>query len=165
MPCTAYIGLGSNLGDRKGNVEQAVQKIGDLADTRVVKHSSLYESEPHGDVGDWFVNSVIEIETELLPDKLLKKLREIERSLGRKRGRAKKPQPRTIDLDILFYENQIIDESTLAIPHPEVPNRKFVLAPLSELAPQLTHPALGVTVSQLLAATKDNKRLRLYRPE
>ena len=165
MPCRAFIGVGSNRGNRKAKILDAIARIDALKDVRVVKHSSVYESEPHGDLSGWFLNCVIELETEVAPDKLLRRLREIERALGRKRSRAKtkkKPEPRPIDLDILFYENQRIDTSTLQIPHPEIPNRRFVLLPLSELAPQLVHPGTGTTVSQLLSAAKDNKRLRLF---
>ena len=165
MPCRAFIGLGSNVGDRKAQITEAIAQIDALRDVRVVKHSSLYESEPHGDdVGGWFVNGVIEVETDLLPEKLLRKLRDIERGLGRKRSRAKtkKAAPRTIDLDLLFYENQRIDTPALQIPHPEVAQRRFVLLPLSELAPQLVHPVIGSTVSQMLTACKDRKKLRLF---
>jgi len=162
MPCRAFIGIGSNLGDRKAQVFDAIARIGALQDVRVIKHSSMYESEPHGEVGGLFLNCVIEIETELLPEKLLRRLREIERALGRKRLRSKKPEPRTIDLDILFYENHRIDSPTLQIPHPEIANRRFVLLPLSELAPQLNHPVSGSTVSNMLTACKDHKKLRLF---
>lgn len=165
MPCRAFIGLGSNLGDRKANILEAIAQIDAIKDIHVVKHSSLYESEPHGeDAGGWFVNGVIEIETDLTPDKLLRKLRDVERGLGRSRAKSKskKAQARTIDLDILFYENQRIDLPTLQVPHPEIANRRFVLVPLSELAPQLIHPVSGSTVSQMLTASKDRKRLRLF---
>jgi 2-amino-4-hydroxy-6-hydroxymethyldihydropteridine diphosphokinase len=165
MPCRAFIGLGSNLGDRKAQISEAIAQIDALRDVRVVKHSSLYEGEPHGEgAGGWFLNCAIEIETDLLPEKLLRKLRDIERAMGRKRGRSKpkNPEPRTIDLDILFFENQRIESPTLQLPHPEIANRRFVLLPLSELAPQLVHPVTGTTISQLLTASKDRKKLRLY---
>lgn len=162
MACRVFIGIGSNVGDRKAHILDAIERIDALRDTRVVKHSSIYESEPHGDIPGWFLNCAIEIETSLMPDKLLLRLREIERALGRKRVRTKQPGPRTIDLDILFYESQCIDTPTLRIPHPELHQRRFVLAPLSELAPQFVHPVLGTTVSHLLAGTKDAKRLRLF---
>lgn len=165
MPCRAFIGLGSNLGDRKAQILEAITQIGALRDVRVVKHSSLYESEPHGEgAGGWFLNCVIEVETDLLPDKLLRKLRDIERGMGRKRSRARagKTEPRPIDLDILLFENHRIDTPTLQVPHPEIPNRRFVLLPLSELAPQFVHPVTGTTISQLLTASKDRKRLRLF---
>jgi len=162
MACRAFIGIGSNLGDRKAHILDAIERIEGIRETRVVKHSSIYESEPHGDIAGWFLNCVIEIETDLLPEKLLQRLREVERAMGRKRLRTKQPGPRSIDLDILFYESQSLESPTLRIPHPELQNRRFVLAPLSELAPQFIHPVLGNTVSQMLAGCKDSKKLRLY---
>lgn len=162
MACRAFIGIGSNVGDRKAHILDAITKIDAIRDARVVKHSSIYESEPHGDIPGWFLNCVIEVETDLLPEKLLQRLREIERSMGRKRLRTKQPMPRTIDLDILFYESQCLETPSLRIPHPDLHNRRFVLAPLSELAPQFVHPVLGATVSHLLASSKDTKRLRLF---
>jgi len=159
----AFIGIGSNLGDRKANYLEAVERIQKLPGTRIVKQSSLYESEPHGDATTWFVNAVIEIETEAGPEELLKRLKAIETTMGRKRVRGKRWGSRVIDLDILFYNNAIIDKRTLKIPHPEVPNRKFVLAPLSELAPQFIHPKLSATVTELLTGVKDTKKIHLLR--
>ena len=159
----AFIGIGSNLGDRKANYLEAVERIQKLPGTRIVKQSSLYESEPHGDATTWFVNAVIEIETEAGPEELLKRLKAIETTMGRKRVRGKRWGSRVIDLDILFYNNAIIDKRNLKIPHPEVPNRKFVLAPLSELAPQFIHPKLSATVTELLTGVKDTKKIHLLR--
>ena len=163
MPHRAFIGIGSNLGDRKANYLEAVERIQKLPGTRIVKQSSLYESEPHGDATTWFVNAVIEIETEAAPEELLKRLKAIETTMGRKRVRGKRWGSRVIDLDILFYNNAIIDKRNLKIPHPEVPNRKFVLAPLSELAPQFIHPKLSATVTELLTGVKDTKKIHLLR--
>jgi len=163
MPHRAFIGIGSNLGDRKANFVEAVERIQKLPGTRIVKQSSLYESEPHGDATTWFVNAVIEIETEAAPEELLKRLKAIETTMGRKRVRGKRWGSRVIDLDILFYNNAIIDKRNLKIPHPEVPNRKFVLAPLSELAPQFIHPKLSATVTELLTGVKDTKKIHLLR--
>ena len=131
----AYIGLGSNLGNRRAHYQKALELIAALPKTRIVKRSSLYESEPHGDVKNWYINGVIEIETEFLPDKLLARLQEIEQAMGRKKTpQTKKWASRKIDLDILLFESQTIATRTLKIPHPELPNRRFVLVPLSELA-------------------------------
>ena len=163
MPHRAFIGIGSNLGDRKANFLEAVERIQKLPATRIVKQSSLYESEPHGDAKTWFVNAVIDIETEAGPEELLKRLKAIETTMGRKRVRGKRWGSRVIDLDILFYNNAIIDKRNLKIPHPEVPNRKFVLAPLSELAPQFIHPKLSATVTELLTGVKDTKKIHLLR--
>src|SRR5262249_33502382 len=134
-----------------------------LPETRIVKQSSLYESEPLGDAKTWFVNSVIELETECAADDLLKRLKAIETAMGRKRVRGKRWGSRIIDLDILFFNSEIINKRALKVPHPEVPNRRFVLAPLSELAPQMIHPKLAVSVSELLASLKDRKKVHLLR--
>lgn len=161
MPAGVFIGLGSNLGDRRANILDAQERIRKLPDTRVVKESSLYESEPHGDAKTWFVNGVIEVDTELSPDNLLKKLKGIEAGMGRKRVKGKRWGSRVIDLDILFYAGLIIRKRSLKVPHPELPNRRFVLLPLCELAPQVIHPELQSSVSDLLAAVKDTKKVVL----
>ncbi len=163
MPHRAFIAIGSNLGDRKANHLEAIERIRQIPGTRVLKQSSFYESEPHGDAKTWFVNSVIEIETESKPEELLKKLLAIETAMGRKRVKGKRWGSRIIDLDLLLFNTAIIEKKNLTVPHPEIATRKFVLMPLSELAPQFVHPRLGATVSELLAAVKDPKRLHLYR--
>ncbi len=163
MPHRAFIGIGSNLGDRKANYFEAIDRIQKLAGTRIVKQSSLYESEPLGDAKTWFVNAAIEIETECSAEELLKRLKSIETTMGRKRVRGKRWGSRIIDLDILFFNGEIINKRNLKIPHPELQNRRFVLAPLSELAPQMIHPKLSVSVSELLAGLKDTKKIHLLR--
>jgi 2-amino-4-hydroxy-6-hydroxymethyldihydropteridine diphosphokinase len=161
MPAGVFIGLGSNLGDRRANLADALDRVRKLPDTRIIKESSFYESEPHGDAKTWFVNGVIEIETELSPDNLLKKLKSIESAMGRKRVKGKRWGSRIIDLDVLFYAGMVVRKRGLRVPHPEVANRRFVLLPLSELAPQLVHPVLQATISDLLAAVKDTKKIVL----
>ena len=161
MPHRVYIGIGSNLGDRKANTHEAVDRVSKLPGTRVVRASSLYESEPLGDAKTWFVNSVIEIETEFVADDLLKKLKAIEKAMGRKRVKGKRWGSRIIDLDILFCDLEIIEKRSLKIPHPELHKRRFVLLPLAELAPHVVHPQLGQSVSALLATLKDEKRVTL----
>ena len=163
MPHRAFIGIGSNLGDRKANFLEAIDRIQKIPGTRIVKQSSLYESEPLGDAKTWFVNAVVELETECGADELLKRLKQIETAMGRKRVRGKRWGSRVIDLDILFFDNEIINKRTLKVPHPELHNRRFVLAPLSELAPQLIHPKLSASVSELLAGVKDTKKIHLLR--
>jgi 2-amino-4-hydroxy-6-hydroxymethyldihydropteridine diphosphokinase len=163
MPHRAFIGIGSNLGDRKANHLEAMDRIQKLPHTRILKQSSYYESEPHGDAKTWFVNSVIEIETECTAEVLLKKFKAIEATMGRKRVRGKKWGSRIIDLDILFFDSEIINKRNLKIPHPEAANRRFVLAPLSELAPQMIHPLLSTTTSESLAGVKDTKKVHLFR--
>jgi len=161
MPHRVHIGIGSNLGDRRANTAEAIEKVSKLPGTRVVRASSLYESEPLGNAKTWFVNSVIEVETDLGPDVLLKKLKAIEEAMGRKRVKGKRWGSRIIDLDILLFDEDVIDKRTLKIPHPEMHKRRFVLLPLAELAPQVVHPQLGRTVSTMLATVKDDKRVVL----
>lgn len=163
MPHRAFIGIGSNLGDRKANFFEAIDRLQKIPATRIVKQSSLYESEPLGDAKTWFVNAVVELETESGADDLLKRLKQIETAMGRKRVRGKRWGSRVIDLDILFFDNEIINKRNLKVPHPELQNRRFVLAPLSELAPQLIHPKLSASVSELLASLKDTKKIHLLR--
>ena len=163
MPHRVYIGIGSNLGDRKANALEAVDRISKLPSTRVSRASSLYESEPLGDAKTWFVNAVIEIETDCSADELLKRLKAIEKGMGRKRVKGKRWGSRIIDLDILFYDNEIINKRALRVPHKELQNRRFVLIPLCELAPQMVHPRLNVTISELLATLKDTKKVHLLR--
>jgi 2-amino-4-hydroxy-6-hydroxymethyldihydropteridine diphosphokinase len=161
MPHRVHIGIGSNLGDRRANALEAMERVSQLPDTRVVRASSLYESEPLGDAKTWFVNSVIEIETELAPDPLLKRLKAIEEAMGRKRVKGKKWGSRIIDLDILLWDKEVVSKRSLKIPHPEMHKRRFVLLPLAELAPHVVHPQLGQSISALLATVKDTKRVTL----
>jgi len=157
----AYIGIGSNLGDRKANALEAMDRVAKLPTTRVVRASSLYESEPLGDAKTWFVNAVIEIETECAPEVLLRKLKAIEEAMGRKRVKGKRWGSRIIDLDILLCDGVVVEKRSLKIPHPEMHKRRFVLLPLAELAPHVVHPHLGQSVSALLATVKDQKRVTL----
>jgi 2-amino-4-hydroxy-6-hydroxymethyldihydropteridine diphosphokinase len=163
MPHRAFIGIGSNLGDRKANFFEAIDRIQKIPGSRVLKQSSLYESEPLGDAKTWFVNGVVELETECGADELLKRLLQIETAMGRKRVSGKRWGSRIIDLDILFFNSEIINKRNLKVPHPELQNRRFVLLPLSELAPQLVHPKLTASISQLLAGLKDRKKIHLLR--
>lgn len=185
MSHTAYIAIGTNLGDRLRNYRTALEKISALPSTRITRKSSFYESEPHGKARNWFLNGVVEVATEMEASALLKELQKIEVALGRKRDPAKdvkkavaKPlakdhkKPlvkisvsREMDLDILLFDHETIDTRTLKVPHPEVANRKFVLLPLAELAPAYVHPVCGSTVSSLLAGTTDKKKVMLFRPE
>jgi len=156
-----YIGIGSNVGNKRENFFEAVNRLAKLPDTRVVKESSLYESEPLGDAKDWYVNGAVEIETKFKPDMLLKKFKNIERAMGRKKVK-KRWGARIIDLDILLYDSAVVKKKDLRIPHPEMSTRKFVLIPLSEIAPQVVHPELGITISELLFKVKDDKKIHLF---
>jgi 2-amino-4-hydroxy-6-hydroxymethyldihydropteridine diphosphokinase len=158
-----YIGIGSNVGQKKDNFLEALDRLAKLPDTRILKESSLYESEPLGDSRDWYVNGAIEIETKFKPEMLLNKFKNIERAMGRKKVK-KRWGARIIDLDILLYDGLVMKKKNLHIPHPEMPNRKFVLIPLSEIAPQIIHPELGVTISELLVNVKDDKKIHLFHP-
>jgi 2-amino-4-hydroxy-6-hydroxymethyldihydropteridine diphosphokinase len=150
-----YIGIGSNLGDRESNIRQAVDQLAALPQCRLVRLSSLYDSDPVGLLDQPpFLNAVAMLECELPPKQLLWNLNLIESRLGR--VRAGHWGPRTIDLDILFYSNLVLEEPELTIPHPEVENRAFVLIPLNEIDPFLPHPRTGLVVSEML------KRLKSY---
>lgn len=162
MSHQVYIAIGSNLGNKKENYLEALARIAKLPKTRIIKESSVYESEPLGDSKEWYVNGVIEIETEFRPEMLLKKLKNIERAMGRKKVR-KRWGARIIDLDLLLYNSLKLDKRNLKIPHPEMHKRKFVLIPLSEIAPQIVHPILGLTISKLLVNVKDDKKVSLMR--
>jgi 2-amino-4-hydroxy-6-hydroxymethyldihydropteridine diphosphokinase len=134
----AYIGLGANLGDREANLRAAVGRLDDLGPLRV---SSFRETDPVGVTEQpRFVNAVAELETDLGASALLEQLLEIERELGRDRSRGERWGPRTIDLDLLLYGNEVIDEPGLTVPHPRLAGRRFVLEPLHELAPDLALP-------------------------
>src|SRR5262249_27554489 len=161
MPHRVHIGIGSNLGDRQANTAAAIERVSQLPGTRIVRASSLYESEPLGDAETWFVNSVIEIDTSLSPDALLEKLLAIEKAMGRTRAKEKRWDSRVIDLDILLFDQDVIETPSLTIPHPELHKRRFVLRPLAEIAPELVHPRLGQSVSTLLATVQDDKQVVL----
>ena len=150
VPITAYIAVGSNLGDRQKNIEAAIRGLNDTAGTRVARRSSLIENPAVGGPAGSpdFLNGVVEIETAIEPHALLTRLLEIERSLGRQR--RDKWEPRVIDLDLILYGSQCISSGDLVVPHPLMQTRQFVLQPLAELSPDLVHPALGVTVATLL---------------
>ncbi len=146
---TIYIGIGSNVGDRKANCLKAVEEL-DSRGVRVTRRSGLYETEPWG-VKDQpgFLNMVVEAETDLTPEGLLAVMKAIEGALGRRR--TSRWGPREIDLDILLYDERIVDEPHLKIPHPHMHERGFVLEPLSEIAPELMHPLLKKRVRELLS--------------
>ena len=157
----AYVGLGSNLNDREDNIRRAIRRLGERADVRVERVSSLYESEPVGITDQpLFLNAAARLSTGLKPDELLDALQAVERLLGRRR--TVRWGPRTIDLDLLLYEDVIIDQPRLVVPHPEMTRRAFVLVPLAEIAPGAVEPRSGRRVDQLLRALRSTGGVRLY---
>jgi 2-amino-4-hydroxy-6-hydroxymethyldihydropteridine diphosphokinase len=159
---TVYIGLGSNLGNRVANLREAVQRLSALV--KVQKASQLYVAAPLGYVrDDSFVNAVIKATTTLKPMELLEMMQGIESSMGRRSGVQYGPRP--IDLDMLFFDGIQIETRKLTVPHPLIPQRAFVLKPLVEIAPNLMHPVLYYTVSQLLQDADDADQVQVYTPE
>ena len=157
----AFLLLGSNLGDRLVYMDNArkliKRKVGKL-----VAISSVYQTAPWGNEGQAaFLNQVIGVETKLTPEQLLKATQAIEKSEGRTPG--EKWAPRTLDIDILFFGDEVINTSDLTIPHPEIANRRFTLEPLLEVEPDLLHPVLKKTVRKLIAVCPDNLRVEIYR--
>lgn len=149
MKKTVYLSLGSNLGDRTANLAAVMERLGELG--TVVARSSVYETEPVEVVGQpWFLNCAVAIETELMPRQFLSRALAIEQDLGRRRTQNK--GPRTIDIDVLLFGGSIVDTSALTIPHPAMHERRFVLEPLMEIAPEVRHPVFKRTVREMLAA-------------
>jgi len=146
---TVYLSLGSNVGDRENNLREALERL-EAERIHVLRRSSLYQTEPQN-LRDqpWFLNAVVEAETELFPRQLLGCTQNIEREMGRRRGTPK--GPRNIDIDILFYGRAVIDTLDLQTPHPRIAQRRFVLEPLAEIAPELRHPVSGKTARDMLA--------------
>jgi 2-amino-4-hydroxy-6-hydroxymethyldihydropteridine diphosphokinase len=160
---TVYLSLGSNLGDRVKNLQQAIAALRE-AGINVTRTSSMYETEPVDYLDQpWFLNIAVAAETELAPAALLDILRQIETQMGSKKLIAK--GPRLIDIDILLYGDQVIDTLELQVPHPRMPLRRFVLEPLAEIAPNARHPVSGLSVSEMLDRTPDKSAVRKFDEE
>jgi len=155
----AFLGLGSNLGNRLVSLRSAVDRIAGLNNTRIANVSSVYETEPYGvkDQPD-FLNAVIGIETDLSVEELQRHLKSIEQEAGR--IRRAKWGPREIDIDILFFGSRRIEGGILTVPHPGVAERRFVLEPLAEVSPDFIHPVTQMTVSELLHHCPDRSEVR-----
>ena len=148
---TAYIGLGSNLGDRSAHLERGFAGLGQIEGSSLHRRSGIHETMPVGPVTQGpYLNAVAAIETTLTPRELLDHLLRIESTAGRDRSAEQRWGPRTLDLDLLLYGDQVVDQEGLTVPHPRMHEREFVLRPLFELAPDLLHPILRQTVSELL---------------
>ncbi|MFQ6067557.1 MAG: 2-amino-4-hydroxy-6-hydroxymethyldihydropteridine diphosphokinase [bacterium] len=154
MP-VVYIGLGSNKGARLKNIDLALNHLKEKI--AVEKISSFYLTEPVGIKGGWFVNCVLEGKTEQSPEKLLDILLEIEKRMGR--VREKKKASRVIDLDLLLYEDAVVDKVDLTVPHPHLHERRFILTPLVEINPNLVHPVLEKTLKEILKELKDSHQV------
>jgi 2-amino-4-hydroxy-6-hydroxymethyldihydropteridine diphosphokinase len=152
-----YLSLGSNLGDREANLRSAIERLRTVGE--VVAVSSFYETEPvEFTAQPWFLNCVVKLNTEKMPRQLLASMLAIEQEMGRRRTRKK--GPRTIDIDILLFGNSIIETKGLTVPHPALHERRFVLEPLTEIAPDVRHPALKRTIRQLRDALPAGQSVR-----
>ena len=158
QPQQVYISLGSNQGDRFKNLQNAIDQIHiTVGNIKII--SKVYNSPAFGFKSDDFYNACILVETEMKPNKLMKELLRIEKSLGRVRTKKKEYQARIIDLDILLMGDQIVDTKTLQVPHPEMEKRRFVLQPLNNIAPKAEHPKLKSTITDLLESCDDKSEL------
>jgi 2-amino-4-hydroxy-6-hydroxymethyldihydropteridine diphosphokinase len=154
-----FIALGTNQGDRELNLLRGVAEIGKLRGTRITALSGFYDTEPVGPVSQGnFLNASLKLETTLSPQQLLDELQRIETAVFR-RQRNIRWGPRPIDLDILFFGDLVLAENELIIPHPRLHERRFVLAPLADIAPGFSHPSLGATVAELLANLTTTERV------
>lgn len=157
MKKLVYLSLGSNIGDRAGHLNTAIQRLESLG--KVVATSSFYETEPvEVTAQPWFFNGVVALETEKMPRQLIAAILDLEQTMGRRR--LQKKGPRMIDIDILLFGNSVIDLPGLTVPHPAMHERRFVLQPLAEIAPDVLHPVLKKKIRELLAALPPGQAVR-----
>ena len=158
----SFVGIGSNMCSPVERCREATRRVSSVDGVKILHRSSLYRTEPVGFLAqEWFVNAVIEIRTVLGAQELAKAMQAIEETMGRKRREAKWG-PRVIDLDILLYGQDVIQDGDLVIPHPEFHKRRFVLVPLGEIASYVIHPAFGVSVRGLIERLQDSSIVELY---
>jgi 2-amino-4-hydroxy-6-hydroxymethyldihydropteridine diphosphokinase len=158
-----YLSLGSNKGDRIGYVQQAASLLGADDNITIVRTSAFYETEPWNmNTQTWFVNAIVEAKTKYSPKELLEVCQRIEKQLGRELKEGQDYQDRTIDIDIIFYDNIIINTPTLTIPHKHFHRRVFMLIPMLEIAPDFVHPFFGKTVENLYEAIDEPEMVYLY---
>jgi len=161
---TVYIGVGSNLGNKLRNCRHSLQRINQLPECEVTACSDIFKTEPEGVTGqEWYANCVAEMKTRHSPLQLLKDLLAIEYDMGR--VRTKRWEPRVIDLDILLFGRAIMESNSLTIPHPLLHKRRFVLEPLVQLAPDLVHPVLDLTIRQLLNGLPTGSSVEVLKEE
>jgi len=155
-----YLGLGSNMGDREANLATAIQALSQKVTVTLI--SSIYETEPLGYLNQpWFLNVVCRVTNDLDPFELLALAKEIEKKIGRVPSFPNAPRP--IDIDILFYDDQLINTEALAVPHPRIVERAFVLVPLAEIAPDLIHPVTQQSITDLLVTLEDSQQIRKWK--
>ena len=154
-----YLSLGSNLGDRAANLRLALEKLGDLGTVQAV--SALYETEPVGLTSQpWFLNCAAKLDTEKMPRQLIAGILNLEQEMGRQR--KQKDGPRIIDIDILLFGTSVIDTHALTVPHPRLHERRFVLEPLAEIAPDIRHPVFKRTIRELRDALSPGQTVRRF---
>ena len=158
-----YLSLGSNLGDRVGYIQQACSLLGNHSEINIIATSSFYETEPWGmETNNWFVNAIVHITTTLPPELLLEECKKIEFLLGRKRNNESEYADRTVDIDIIFYDNLIINTPKLTIPHKHFHKRVFMIVPMLEIADDFVHPFFGRTVESLYEEIENPEMVCLY---
>ena len=162
MPNLVYLSLGSNVGDRQVQLQDALAKLAAVGS--VVATSSFYETEPVEFTRQpWFLNCAIALETNKTPEQLMAAILRIEEEMGRRR--VQKKGPRAIDIDILLFDDTIVDSKELTIPHPAMHQRRFVLEPLAEIAPELLHPVLKKTIGELLDSLPPGQVVKRLKPK